>query len=87
MLFALFLLDINSSDSSRVLAAQSSHSPEGGGGSSQDSSQLKYFSVPMHEVARKDLYLRAKESGEITVAYAESGLDFRTDDYLTHADG
>lgn len=47
----------------------------------------KYFSVPMHEVARKDLYLKAMDSGEVVVAYAEAGLDFKPHDYLTHADG
>ena len=45
----------------------------------------RYFSVPMHEVIRNDLYLTTTEYGEVAVAYADRSSDFKVADYITHA--
>ena len=54
---------------------------------SDESETARYFSVPMHEVLRNDVFLKTTDYGEIAIAYADRSSDFKPNDYLTHADG
>eukprot|EP01038_Epipyxis_sp_PR26KG_P009372 gene9372-12628_t len=48
-----------------------------------------YFNTPLYEIqqAQNKLYLTVTEFGEVAVTYAGKGIDFKPNDYISHADG
>ena len=56
-------------------------------GDIREGDEARYFTVPMHEIIRTQLYLTYSEHGEIIISYADKHSDFKPRDYLTHADG